>query len=76
MCSCIARRDLELRGPGEVLGTRQTGLVQMRVADLARDQDLIGTVAAAADRLLAEAPGSVEPLIRRWLGEAVRYADV
>ncbi len=72
----IARRDLELRGPGEVLGTRQTGLVQMRVADLARDQDLIGTVAAAADRLLAEAPGSVEPLIRRWLGEAVRYADV
>lgn len=72
----IAQRDLELRGPGEVLGTRQTGLVEMRVADLVRDQDQLDAVEAVADTLLKQHPEHVAPLVRRWLGDATRYAAV
>jgi len=72
----IARKDLELRGPGEVLGTRQTGLMQLRIADLQRDGHLLPEVARLADRLLADYPDHVQPLIDRWIGEATRYADV
>ena len=69
----IARRDLELRGPGEVLGTRQTGLVEMHIADLVRDADLLPAVIAAADLMLAEQPDRVPLLTRRWIGLAERY---
>lgn len=72
----IARRDLELRGPGEVLGTRQSGLLKLRVADLARDRDLIPAVAQAATVLLQRWPERVPPLIRRWVGAAQRYGEV
>lgn len=72
----IARRDLELRGPGEVLGTRQTGEQNLRVADLLRDQDLLNAARYAADRLLHDHPEHVEPLIRRWIGSGVRYGEV
>ncbi len=72
----IARRDLALRGPGEVLGTRQTGLMDMRVADLVQDAGWIPEVQALADRLLAERPEAVIPLVRRWLGEVDEYAQV
>ena len=72
----IARKDLELRGPGEVLGTRQTGMLQLRIADLQRDQGLIPGVMHSADILLKSHPAQVEPLIRRWIGESSRYADV
>jgi ATP-dependent DNA helicase RecG len=72
----IAEKDLELRGPGEVLGTRQTGLMQLRIADLQRDSDLLPAVREATDYLLRHQPGSVEPLIRRWLAEGERYASV
>jgi ATP-dependent DNA helicase RecG len=72
----IARRDLELRGPGEVLGTRQTGELQFRVADLARDQDLIPVVNRVARRLCIEAPQRVAPIIERWQGQATDYAEV
>ena len=72
----IARRDLELRGPGELLGTRQTGLAQLRVADLVRDADLLTSVRAAADRLLHEYPDRVAPLIARWVGQGERYGRV
>ncbi|MCG6964883.1 MAG: ATP-dependent DNA helicase RecG [Chromatiaceae bacterium] len=72
----IARRDLEIRGPGEVLGTRQTGEMQFRIADLLRDQDLVPGVQALADRLLASHPESVAPLIHRWIGSKVQYAGV
>ena len=72
----IARRDLELRGPGEVLGTRQTGELQFRVADLVRDQDLIPVVNRVAAQLFATAPQRVRPIIDRWLGSAVSYGDV
>jgi ATP-dependent DNA helicase RecG len=72
----IAEKDLELRGPGEVLGTRQTGMLQFRVADLARDRQLLESIPAVADRLLTENPGRVDKLIRRWIGDAARFAVV
>ncbi len=72
----IARRDLELRGPGEVLGTRQTGEQALRVADLLRDQDMLNAVRHTADWLLCEQPERVEPLIRRWIGAGARYGEV
>ncbi len=72
----IARRDLALRGPGEVLGTRQAGLAQLRVADLLRDQDLLPQVNEAARILLQEYPERVPSLIRRWLGDGAKYAGV
>ena len=66
----IAQRDLELRGPGEVLGTRQTGALQLRIADLARDADLLPRVQAAAAAMEAGHAGQVAALIRRWVGDA------
>ena len=72
----IARRDLKLRGPGELLGTRQTGLAQLKVADLVRDADLLDDVRAAATQLLKEQPQHVAPLVRRWIGHGEQYGRV
>jgi len=72
----IAQRDLELRGPGDVLGTRQTGLMQFRIADLVRDQALLPAVSGAAEDILSNHPECAEPLIRRWIGNAIHYAGV
>ncbi|WP_081803584.1 ATP-dependent DNA helicase RecG [Halotalea alkalilenta] len=73
----IAEKDLELRGPGEVLGTRQTGLMGMKIADLVRDRPLLEPVHRLAAELVDSHPRSVTPLIRRWLGEeANRYGAV
>jgi ATP-dependent DNA helicase RecG len=72
----VARRDLELRGPGELLGTRQTGLAQMRVADLLRDADLLPRVQIAAETMLRDWPLDVPPLVRRWVGLAEQYGRV
>ncbi len=72
----IARRDMELRGPGEVLGTRQTGEMQFHIADLLRDESLLEAVEQAATQLARECPDNVEPLIRRWLGETARLGEV
>jgi ATP-dependent DNA helicase RecG len=72
----IAEKDLELRGPGEVLGTRQTGMLAFRIADLGRDAGLLKLVPAAADTLLAQQPAQSDKLINRWLGEAARFAGV
>jgi len=72
----IAQRDLELRGPGELLGTRQTGLASLRVADLIRDADLLPKVRAAADRLLRDESPSIAALRARWIGEAEAYGRV
>jgi len=72
----IAEKDLELRGPGEVLGTRQTGMLQFRVADLARDQHLLESIPAVAERLLSNSPDKVKKLIHRWIGDAARFAGV
>jgi ATP-dependent DNA helicase RecG len=70
----IAEKDLELRGPGELLGTRQTGLAGFRVADLSRDADLLPQVQRLGAQLLAEAPDIAERIVARWVGGAARYA--
>ena len=70
----IAEKDLELRGPGELLGTRQTGLVGFRIADLARDADLLPQAQGIADALLQAAPAVADQLVERWIGGAARYA--
>ncbi len=72
----IAQRDLELRGPGELLGTRQTGLPGLRVADLSRDQHLLPLAEEAAELLFARYPDNIAPLIRRWLPQGLRYGEV
>ncbi len=72
----IAEKDLEIRGPGEVLGTRQTGLAQMKIADLERDADLLERVTALAQALQSDSEATAV-LVRRWLGEAAgRYGQV
>ena len=71
----IAEKDLQLRGPGELLGTRQTGLAGFRIADLVRDADLLPQVHALADRLLASAPDTADRIVERWVGGAARYAS-
>jgi len=72
----IARRDLEMRGPGEVLGTRQTGEQAFHIADLVRDQRLLPKIEAAARLLLERYPQRVTPLIRRWIGVREHYGEV
>ena len=72
----IAEIDLEIRGPGEVLGTRQTGLMQMRIADLQHDGYLLNDIKQWAHMCQQQAPSVVDPLIQRWLGENVRYGQV
>ena len=71
----IAEKDLELRGPGELLGTRQTGLAAFRVADLGRDAGMLPLVHDIGERLLHEQPAVAERLVQRWVGGAVRYAS-
>ncbi|KAE9635122.1 ATP-dependent DNA helicase RecG [Aeromonas veronii] len=71
----IAQRDLELRGPGELLGTRQTGLADLKIADLVRDQPLIPQVQKMARFLMDRHPSHVGPLIRRWLGLRDHYSN-
>ncbi len=71
----IAEKDLELRGPGELLGTRQTGLATFRIADLARDAALLPAVHVLAERLLQEAPAAADRVVARWIGGAARYAS-
>jgi ATP-dependent DNA helicase RecG len=70
----IAEKDLELRGPGELLGTRQTGLAAFRMADLARDAALLPRVRELADGLLARDPACADRIVERWIGGAARFA--
>jgi ATP-dependent DNA helicase RecG len=72
----IAEKDLELRGPGQVLGTQQTGLMSFRVADIGRDARLLDDVKKASEIVLQHHPEIIDPLIRRWLGEREHYANV
>jgi ATP-dependent DNA helicase RecG len=72
----IARRDLEMRGPGELLGTRQAGMPQFHIADLLRDRALLARVQSVAEQVLKEYPERVEPIVRRWLGSAEEYGRV
>ena len=72
----IAQRDLALRGPGEVLGTKQTGELSFRVADLIRDSDILPDVQKAADLMMREHKDSVADLITRWVGAGQEYGKV
>jgi ATP-dependent DNA helicase RecG len=71
----IAEKDLEIRGPGEVLGTRQTGDMQFRIADLQRDAHLLPEVKRMAIKLLQDYADNVDPLIARWLGHSEQYGQ-
>lgn len=71
----IAEKDLELRGPGEVLGTRQTGDMQLHIADLQRDAHLLPQIKFLAENLLLNYPDNVDPLIMRWLGHSEQFAQ-
>ena len=72
----IAEQDLELRGPGQVLGTQQTGLMTFRIADIGRDSLMLDDVKRASEELSARYPESVDPLIRRWIGERLEFVNV
>ncbi len=72
----VAQRDLELRGPGELLGTRQTGLPDYRVANLVRDASLMPDVQTVAEALRRASPQRADAIVRRWLGDAGRYGKV
>jgi len=72
----IAQKDLELRGPGELFGRRQTGVIGMKLADPLRDAALVGPLQALADRWLQASPQLAELLIGRWIGDVGRYAQV
>ena len=72
----IARKDLEQRGPGELLGTRQTGLPQMKVADLARDRALLPTIARLGKILQTHHPEVIDKIITRWIHTSAAYVEV
>ncbi len=72
----VAQRDLELRGPGELLGTRQTGLPDYRVANLVRDAELMPQVQITAEAIRKSSSRRAAAIVRRWLGDAGRYGKV
>lgn len=72
----IANKDLELRGPGDMLGTRQTGLPQMRIANLIRDARLLPGLRKAADRMIRNNPVQSKKLLHRWLSGRAGYGNV
>ncbi len=72
----VAKKDLQMRGPGEVLGTRQTGLIEMRIADVVRDEYLLADVKKASNFMQTHYPENIPPLIQRWLGSSQRFGSV
>ncbi len=72
----LAQRDLELRGPGEVLGTRQTGDILLRIADLENDQHWLPKLQPIADQMLHQHPDQAKALVQRWVGERVQFGRV
>ncbi|MEO8803415.1 MAG: ATP-dependent DNA helicase RecG [Rudaea sp.] len=70
----IAEKDLELRGPGEVLGTRQTGQLMLRIADISRDAHLLPAVQRAGAIMLRDHPDLTRQLVERWVGSKAQYA--
>jgi ATP-dependent DNA helicase RecG len=71
----IARRDLEIRGPGEFLGARQSGAPLLRFADLTLDAELVAVARHGAERLLARDPDAADQHVARWLGARARYLN-
>ncbi len=72
----IAERDLEIRGPGEFLGARQSGALQFRIADLMRDQDMLQKVRQTAQSMLDQSPDTADQLVRRWIKDPERVGRV
>ena len=72
----LAEKDLELRGPGEVLGTRQTGLMAFRIAELPSHEHLLDEVQVIANTIRESYPTLAEPLIQRWTGAGQQFAKV
>ena len=72
----IAEKDLQLRGPGEVMGIRQTGLMRFKIADLTRDAELLDDIQLIGDYFMKTADHAIQPLMARWLGESVNYSEV
>ncbi len=72
----IAQADLHLRGPGEFLGTRQSGVPMLKIADLERDADLLETAKSVADKLIKEYPAAVEAHLARWMSHAGELVKV
>jgi ATP-dependent DNA helicase RecG len=72
----IAQADLHLRGPGEFLGTRQSGVPMLRIADLERDTDLLELAKNMADKLIKEYPKAVEAHLERWMSYAGELVKV
>ncbi|MBN8740782.1 MAG: ATP-dependent DNA helicase RecG [Lysobacterales bacterium 69-70] len=70
----IAEKDLELRGPGEMLGTRQTGRLEFRIADIRRDAALLPDVQRIGEALLGSHAGLADRIVARWIGASARYA--
>jgi ATP-dependent DNA helicase RecG len=72
----VARADLQIRGPGEFLGVRQSGVPMLKIADLERDADLLETARELADSMLRDTPDLAEAHLQRWLGQAEEYVKV
>ncbi len=72
----VAQKDLRLRGPGELLGTRQAGVAELRVADLIRDEALLPEVTRAAELIIRQYPERVQGLLGRWVRHQEQYASV
>lgn len=72
----LAEFDLQLRGPGEVFGTRQSGLANLRIADLVRDKDLLPEVAKTAQTIIQHHSNVISPLLTRWVRTQIEYAEV
>jgi RecG-like helicase len=72
----LQEKDMQLRGPGELLGQRQAGFMQFKVADIERDADILEDVAHCAEAMLQKQPELVEPLVHRWVSNSVEYAQV
>ena len=71
----IAQKDLEIRGPGELLGTKQTGLADLKIADLLRDAHLIPEVQQHAYLIWKKHPQSAQAIIQRWMGEREHFSN-
>ncbi|OUU80270.1 MAG: hypothetical protein CBC38_02430 [Gammaproteobacteria bacterium TMED78] len=72
----VAKKDLELRGPGEILGKRQAGLCKLKIADFSRDSFLLSEVIELSDKIISERPDLINSLIERWFGDTANYAKV
>jgi ATP-dependent DNA helicase RecG len=72
----IAKADLHLRGPGEYLGLRQSGVPMLKIADLERDAELLNAAKTVAEKLLDESPQDVKQHLKRWLPQAEELVKV